>query len=144
MNRDGRKICFILLPGFSPDNIPVLGLKNILENKAYDVIASNFYGDADVTDFSILRDNDCIENVSKIINKASDDYDEIFGIGVSLGGAFLLEHAKSFNNLSGIVSIGTPFRLKFKTLLHLGQKSLPFVYPPCNLSSKQYFTYQCP
>lgn len=131
MNSLNQKICFILLPGFSPDVVSVLGLKRILEQRGYDAIAANFYGDIDVSDsdFSILRAEQCVRSVSKIINDAAKKYERVFGIGVSLGGALLLEHAKKFGNITGITSIGTPFKLKKRFLMRLGQKAVFFVYP---------------
>lgn len=129
MDNLNQKIGFILLPGFSPDVVSVLGLKKILEQRGYGAIAANFYGDIDVDDFSILRAEQCIGSVSKIINDAAKKYERVFGIGVSLGGALLLEHAKKFGNIAGITSIGTPFKLKKRVLMKLGQKAVFFVYP---------------
>jgi esterase/lipase len=129
MNTTNKKICFILLPGFAPDNVPVLGLRDVLKKHGYEVIATNFFGDIDVTDFSYLTSGDCIANISKIINDASSKYDSVFGIGISLGGALLLEHAKNHHNLDGIVSIGTPFKLKNEKLIGFWKILFPFIYP---------------
>lgn len=127
MNKN-KEICFVLLPGFSPDNFPVLGLKRVLESLGYSVVATSFYGESKIEDFSLLAMDDCISNISKIINKASDKYEKVFGVGISLGGALLIEHAKSFDNLSGIVSVGTPFRLKWRKLISFGQWLFPAIY----------------
>ncbi len=124
-----QKTCFILLPGFSPDCVPVLALKRTLEKHGYATIASNFFGDAVVEDFQKLTTQECQKNISDIINHAALKYDRVIGVGVSLGGALLLEHTKTKNNLHGIVSIGTPFKLKYRRLMRIGEFLLPVVYP---------------
>lgn len=124
-----QQTCFILLPGFSPDHIPVLALKEALEKRGYTAIASSFFGDAVFENFSKLSIQQCHENVSCLINNTAQKYQRVIGIGVSLGGALLLEHAKTNKNLHGIVSIGTPFRLKYRSLMRIGEMLIPVVYP---------------
>lgn len=124
-----EKICFILLPGFSPDFIPVLALKRVLEKRGYAVIASNFFGNETVKDFRKLTIQQCQENISEIINHTALKYDRVIGVGVSLGSALLLEYAKTKNNLHGIVSIGTPFKLKYRRFMRVGEFLLPMIYP---------------
>jgi esterase/lipase len=129
MHSTRAKICFILLPGFSPDNVSVLLLKRSLEKRGYAAIAGNFFGDVTVEDFQKLTLRQCQASISAIINRLMPQYDRVLGIGVSLGGALLLEHAKTNNNLEGIVSIGTPFKLKHHWLMRLGEFSMPAWYP---------------
>ncbi len=124
-----EKICFILLPGFSPDYGPVLPLKQALERRGYAAIACNFFGNAIIDDFQKLTVQQCQKSISGIINHAALKYDRIIGVGVSLGGALLLEHAKTKNNLHGIVSIGTPFKLKYRRLMRVGEFLMPVIYP---------------
>lgn len=129
MTSSHQKTCFILLPGFAPDYIPMLALKRTLEKYGYATIASNFFGDIIIEDFQKLTIQECPENISTIINHAAQEYDRVVGVGVSLGGALLLEHAKIQNNLYGIVSIGSPFKLKHRRLMSIGEFLLPVVYP---------------
>lgn len=124
-----KKICFILLPGFSPDYVPVLALKLALEKRGYVAIESNFFGDVIVEDFRKLTIQECQGNISDLIDRNALQYDQIIGIGVSLGGALLMEHAKTKDNLCGIVSIGTPFRLRYRRLMSIGKFILPMAYP---------------
>ena len=129
MKNCNEKICFILLPGFAPDAVPVLDLGKILRNKGYGAITSNFFGEVEVDDFANLTAEGCLNNITKIIDEAAEKYECVYGIGISLGGAFLLEYAKNKNKLDGIVSVGTPFLLKNKKLIKFGKKILPVVYP---------------
>jgi len=129
MPPSAQNICFILLPGFAPDHVPVLALKQALAKRGYAVIASNFFGDSTIDDFRKLSIEQCRENISGLINNTAAKYDRVIGIGVSLGGALFLECAKTNNDLSGIVSIGTPFRLKFRGPMRVGEFLLPFIYP---------------
>lgn len=124
-----EKFCFILLPGFAPDYVPILALKRLFERRGYVAIGSSFFGDVAVEDFQKITIQQCQENISNIINHATLKYDRVIGVGVSLGGALLLEHAKTKNNLHGIVSIGTPFKLKYRRLMRVGEILLPVVYP---------------
>jgi esterase/lipase len=82
-----------------------------------------------VTDFNSLTAAECIRNISELVDNAAKKYDKVYGIGISLGGAFLLEHAKNNTNLDGIVSVGTPFRLKNQRLIRFAQALFPLVYP---------------
>ena len=129
MKNNTEKICFILIAGFAPDETPVLELKKALEKRGYNAIAKGFFGNMMNKDFHLLSATECIENIYKIIEDAKCKYDKVFSIGISLGGAFLLEYAKKKNNLDGIVSIGTPFRLKKQGLIRIGQMFFPLVYP---------------
>jgi esterase/lipase len=136
MKNNNSKICFVLLPGFAPDYVQVLGLRESLKKHGFDVVASSFFGNTDIDDFSHLTAEDCIENISKIIDEASEKYDLVFGIGISIGGALLLENAKNNNNIKGVVSIGTPFRLKHRKLIRVGQKICPVIHPLWNQLQK--------
>lgn len=129
LDKMNKNVCFVLLPGFSVDNFSVLGLKKALENFGYNAIATNFFGEKKVDDFLNLTMEESVANISELINKSSDKCERVFGIGISLGGALLMEHAKKFDNLSGIVSIGTPFRLKKRKLISLSQLLFPILYP---------------
>ena len=121
--------CFIILPGFSPDNIPVLRLKELLEEKGFSAIATNFYGNTSVEDFSLLSIEDCQKNIADLINSAKKKYKNVFGVGISLGAALLLEYAKKENGLDAIVSIGSPFKLKNKKKILVARKILPLIIP---------------
>lgn len=139
MNKDEKKsdgaeksnssTCFVLLPGFSPDNVPVLNLKKHLEKRGHTAIASNFYGEKEISDFATLTINQCQDNLYRIIRAAKDKHNKVIGIGVSLGGALLLDHAKKENNLDAIISIGTPFKVKNVKLIRVGQIFLPVIHP---------------
>ncbi len=129
MNLPREKTCFILLPGFSPDSVPILPFKRLFERHGFATIGSNFFGDLAVNDFKKITIDQCHESISNIINRAALEYDRVIGVGVSLGGALLLEHAKTVNNLHGIVSIGTPFKLKYRRLMRAGEFFLPVIYP---------------
>ena len=123
------KTCFILLPGFAPDHIPVLPLKEALEKRGYIAVASTFFGDQTFEYFSQLTMEKCHNHVSQLIRSAKQQYERVIGVGVSLGGALLLEYAKTNNGLDGIVSIGTPFRLKYRPLISFGELLFPIIYP---------------
>jgi esterase/lipase len=125
---DKSKIHFVLVAGFSSDHLEAMGLKKSLEKKGFSADAISFYGDGYIDDFTDLKISDCIANIAEFINGRAGQYETVFGIGISLGGALLLEHAKSYNNLKGIASIGTPLKLKNRVLISFGQKILPFVY----------------
>lgn len=127
--QDKSRIHFVLVAGFSSDNQEILGLKYILDNQGYSATAVSFYGPGIITDFTDLDERACIDNLARVINAAAAENDVVYGIGISLGGALLLEHAKCHDTLSGIVSIGTPFRLKNQGAIAFGKKVLPFVYP---------------
>ena len=129
MENNTEKICFILIAGFAPDETPVLELKKVLEKRGYDAIAKGFFGNMMNQDFHLFTATECIKNISELIDDTKCKYDKVFGIGISLGGAFLLEYAKKKNNLDGIISIGTPFRLKNRQLIRLGKMFFPLVYP---------------
>jgi esterase/lipase len=126
VNKD--KTHFVLVAGFSSDNQEVIGLKKMLEDKGYSASALNFYGSKKITDFTDLTEQECVDNLAQTIEKLAEKYETLYGIGISLGGALLLENAKRGNQLKGIVSIGTPFKLKRRQLISLGQKFFPFIY----------------
>jgi esterase/lipase len=136
MNKKKPSNCFVLLPGFSPDNYPVLELKKMLEDRGHAAVASSFYGTEIIKNLSHLTLDDCLRNLSQTIREAKKDYDRVFGIGISLGAALLLEHAKKEKNLDGIVSIGTPFKLKHQKLIRLGQVPVPLVKPFWRVAGK--------
>lgn len=123
------KTCFVLLPGLAPDNLPVLRLKEALERRGYVALASNFYGGINVNDFSSLTIQQCTAAVSDVIRNAKIKHQKVVGIGISLGGALLIEHAKKHGDLDGILSIGTPFKLNSRHLIKLGQVLIPFIHP---------------
>ena len=136
MTRKNPSNCFVLLPGFSPDNFPVLELKRMLEARGHAAVASSFYGTEIMRDLSRLTMKDCLQNLSRTVRDAKKNHDRVFGIGISLGAAILLEHAKKENNLDGIVSIGTPFKLKHQKLIRLGQIPVPLVKPFWRVAGK--------
>jgi len=123
------KIHFILVAGFSSDDQEVWGLKNILKEHGYGATTVSFYGTEFRDDFTGIDEKECIDNLAKTIGCLAEENEKVFGIGISLGGALLLEHAKKNSNLDGIVSIGTPFRLKNKRLMDFGRKVFPALYP---------------
>lgn len=130
MTNDKSKTHFVLVAGFSSDNKETFWLRDILREKGYGVTAVSFYGPELRTEFKSLTEEDCIRNLAKTIEKVSRESEAVFGIGISLGGALLLEHAKTHDNLSGIASVGTPFRLRNKKLIVAGQTVLlPLIYP---------------
>jgi esterase/lipase len=126
---DRKNVRFVLVAGFSADHMEAMGLKKSLEKRGFGADAISFYGDGYIDDFTDLKISDCIANISGFINQSSEKYENVFGIGISLGGALLLEHAKDFNNLQGIASIGTPFKLKNKFWINFGQNFYPLIYP---------------
>jgi esterase/lipase len=129
MPLENKSTCFILLPGFSPDNYPVQDLKEQLEDKGYQALASNFYGPDKITNFSDLTSQDCQDNICAMIAEAKKKYETVVGIGISLGGALLLEHAKKNENLDAVISIGTPFKLKNVRLINTAEKFIPIIKP---------------
>jgi esterase/lipase len=129
MTIEKSKIHFIFVAGFSADDEETCQFKDILKNKGYSTESVNFYGEKYIDDFSGLKISDCLANIAAVIERAAEKYDFVYGIGISLGGALLLEHAKSQNNLGGIVSIGTPIKLRKKSLIAFVQKILPLIYP---------------
>ena len=136
MTRKKPSNCFILLPGFSPDNYPVLELQKMLEAKGHAAVASGFYGTEIMRDLTHLTIKDCLQNLSQTVREAKKNHDHVFGIGISLGAALLLEHAKKEKNLDGIVSIGTPFKIKHQKLIRLGQIPVPLVKPFWRVAGK--------
>jgi esterase/lipase len=129
MTEGKSKIHFVLVAGFSSDHKDAYGLKYALEKRGYSAEAVSFYGGKYIDDFTEITLSDCLSNISSIINKAAEKHDFVYAIGISMGGALLLEHAKNCNNLGGIISIGTPVKLKKKELIILAQKVYPLVYP---------------
>lgn len=117
---ENNQICFLLLPGFAPDNFPMLGLKRELEEAGYTAIATPFWGEKENINFYKLTIEDCKEGVKALIEKCKKQYPVVVGIGVSLGGALFMEYAKEGSDLDYIVSIGTPFKLRNKKFISLG------------------------
>ncbi|HEX7586514.1 MAG TPA: hypothetical protein VF390_02690 [Patescibacteria group bacterium] len=129
MKTNNSKICFVLIAGFSSDSQQIWKLGDVLKLAGYSVVVSSFYGEAEVDDFSKLTEKECINNISALINKSADSYEHVYGIGISLGGALLLEYAKKETGLSGIVSVGTPFLLRNIRWIRLGIIFFPIIYP---------------
>jgi esterase/lipase len=125
---DKAKIHFVLVAGLSSDHLEAMGLKESLGKKGLSAEAISFYGEGYMDDFTDLKIADCVANVSGFINRCVDRYEAVFAIGISLGGSLLLEHAKRSDNLKGIASIGTPFKLKNKAWIKFGQFFLPLIY----------------
>jgi len=121
--------CFIVLPGLAPDPLSVVPIKTYLEKRGYPAIVSNFCGDLTTTDFSKLRIEDCLQNLGALIKEARRKYSRVGGIGISLGGALLIEHAKTNSDLDFIVSIGTPFKLRKARLISLSLPLAPILHP---------------
>lgn len=136
MNSDKSKIHFILVAGYSADNLEAEKLKKNLEKEGFSADAISFYGEGYRDDFSHLKISGCLTNISELINKRVLQYEEVFGIGISLGGSLLMEHAKKFDNLNGIIGIGVPFKLRKIKLIRIGQKLLPIILPIWNYLQK--------
>jgi esterase/lipase len=129
LNRNS-KIHFVLVAGFSSDSEETFWLRDILREKGYGVTTVSFYGPDLRTEFASLTEEECIRNLTAVIDEISRESEAVFGIGISLGGALLLEHAKNHKNLAGIASVGTPFRLKNLKLMVAAQKIIiPLIYP---------------
>ena len=129
MTKDKSKIHFVLVAGFSSDHKEAYGLKNSLMKLGYSAYAISFYGKDYMDDFTYLTREQCIANVSQYIDDCCEECDEVYGIGISLGGCLLLEYAKNKSRLKGVVSIGTPFKLKKRFLITIAQFMLPVFYP---------------
>lgn len=119
---------FIVIAGFSSDHLEAIKLKKSLETIGLSADALSFYGEGYIDDFTDLNISECLTNASSIIDRRAEQYEAVYGIGICLGGALFLEHAKHAGNLKGIASIGTPFRLNNKFWIELGLKLLPFFY----------------
>jgi len=141
---DRSQICFVLLPGFAPDYRPVLILQKALERHGYKVIPSNFFGETPIKNFSQLTISQCQNEIARLIGNAAKIHSQVIGIGISLGGALLLEHAKTYDNLAGIISIGTPFRLRYRPLVYLGKLLMPVVYPLWRIIDERYKNLRLP
>jgi esterase/lipase len=129
MTTDKSKIHFVLIAGFSSDHKEAYGLKHSLMKLGYSAYAISFYGKDYIDDFTNVTKEQCIANVCQYIDDCCDQYDEVYGIGISLGGSLLLEYAKNKSRLKGMVSIGTPFKLKKRGLISIAQFLLPIFYP---------------
>lgn len=114
--RAKKDTCFVILPGFDQDNTPVLKIQEELERLGYTAVAKGFWG-GDSAVFSRLTIEESTAGVTALIKDLKQKYTQVVGIGISLGGALLLEHAKKNTDLAFIVSVGTPFRLKYKYLI---------------------------
>src|ERR1035437_3431620 len=124
-----NKIAFIVIPGFAPDNYPVIHLRDKLISLGYHAVAIPFWGDARIHNLSDLTIEQCEEGVANVISSLLKEYEYVIGIGISLGAALLIEYAKIHDDLSHIVSIGTPFKLKNRMIIKL----LFLLYPLINL-----------
>src|ERR1700735_5355596 len=120
--------CFIVLPGLAPDPLSVVPLKTYLEEEGYAAAVTNFCGDNTTTDFSKLTIEECLEKIGALIREAKKKHAIVVGIGISLGGALLIEHAKTHTDLDYIASIGTPFRLKKSGLIRLALPIAPAIH----------------
>ncbi len=95
-----------------------------LKGLGYATVVVNFCGDNTTTDFSKLRIEDCLRNIGALIREAKKLH-PVVGVGISLGGALLIEHAKSHSDLNCIANIGTPFRLKKSGLISVAVALAP-------------------
>jgi esterase/lipase len=129
MKTANSKICFVLVAGFSSDSQQIWKLGDVLRLAGYGVVVSSFHGENEMDDFSKLTEKECINNISALINKVADNYEYVYGVGISLGGALLLEYAKKEKRLSGIVSVGTPFLLRNIKWIRFGMIFFPIIYP---------------
>ncbi len=129
MNIPPKNICFVLLPGFAPDDLPVQKLKALLTERGYSAVSTNFFGAVPSEDFSKITIPDALTSIEAIIQTAKTNHEKVIGVGISLGGAMLLEHEKTHHDLDGIVSIGTPFRLSYPRLIRIGSYIAPIIYP---------------
>jgi esterase/lipase len=111
-------ICFILVPGFDYDAEPVSRLDTYLRRQGYATRPTSFWGDGPM-DFSKLDMEECLEGLRRVIAETAMEYSYVIGIGTSLGAAMLLDCAKGDTSLSAVVSIGAPFRLKFRRTLRM-------------------------
>lgn len=132
MDINKPKIHFVLIAGFSADNLEAEKLKKNLEKEGFSADAISFYGEGYRDDFSGMTISECMKNVSRAINDACEKYPTVYGIGISLGGSLLLEHAKKYANLKGIAGVGVPFKLRKIKLIRLGQKFIPIILPLWN------------
>ena len=121
--------CFIVLPGLAPDPLSVIPIKTYLEKQGYAAVVTNFCGDNTTKDFSKLQIEDCLKNIAALIQETKKRHRIVVGIGISLGGALLIEHAKTYSDLDYIASIGTPFKLKKSGLISLGTVLAPILHP---------------
>jgi len=128
MDQESSRPHFVLVAGYSADEQEALVLKESLEKMGFSADAISFYGEGYIDDFTDLKISDCIKNISGLINRRAEEVENVFGIGISLGGALLLEHAKKYSNLKGITSIGTPFCLSNVKWIKFGQLFLPLFY----------------
>jgi esterase/lipase len=134
---DKQKTCFIILGGFARDTRPILPLKNHFNSRGYlAVIASNFWGEGQVSDFSEITLEKCLRGVGDLIRTAKSKYELVVGIGISLGGALFMEYSKKESGLDCIISIGTPFKLKNMWLIDLGMLVYHPVYAVWRLLDK--------
>jgi len=136
--RQDKNIHFVLVAGFSADHMEALPLKHYLENIGFSATAISFYGPDPMDNFSKLTARQCVKNIADHITDMSRQHDQVFGIGISMGGALLLEYAKDHNRLSGIVSIGTPAKIRTaaKKWIAVGTFFLPVLNPFWNQLQK--------
>src|SRR5690349_14503400 len=96
------KPCFILVPGLAPDTQPMLPLEKYLEDLGYEVLVANFWGEDDRTDFTRLTIADCQRGMRELVSRVKRDHELVVGIGISLGGALMLEDAKTHQDFDYI------------------------------------------
>ncbi len=138
-DKQKKNICFFILPGFNPDSNSVGGIKQALESLGYPAFSANFWGNNEKKDFSKLTIEECRIGIKEEIEKLSKNYEYIIGIGISLGGALLLDYAKNEDGLYCVVSVGTPFKLRYELSIKFGLIILPLLrlfYKLTNRKSK--------
>lgn len=121
--------CFFLVPGFGPDVLPVRLLGERLEGLGFPVVVSNFWGDMPVGDFAALSMEECATGIAAGLARTRVEHPRVVGIGISLGGALLMECAKTGSHLDYIVSIGTPLKLRNRWLFSGIVWSYPVLAP---------------
>lgn len=126
---DRSQLCFIILPGLAPDPLSVIPIGKYLESQGYAAIVTNFCGDNTTHEFSKVTIDGCLKNIGALIREAKKKHRIVVGIGISLGGALFIEHAKTHTDLDYIASIGTPFKLKWTRLISLGLIFIPIIHP---------------
>jgi esterase/lipase len=122
-------ICFLILPGLAPDPQSLEPMQEYFEEQGYTAVLADFWGDGPVPEFRSLTIDQCLAGIDVAVKKLRKKHSVVFGIGVSLGGALLIEYAKTHDGIDYIASIGTPFRLRRPHLVSLGITYAPFLHP---------------
>ena len=107
-----KHTCFIIVPGFDKDTSSVENIKKELEETGYAAFSVNFWGDGEVN-FRTLTMHQAVAGLKSKIEEKAKHYDHVIAIGISLGGALLLEYAKQDSEIDTIVGVGIPFRLQY-------------------------------